>query len=309
MPDGLSSAHRNLPGRALLYMAAGVAAFALLDAGAKWLTVAFGVAQIIFLGRLFTLALVLAVALRAGGLRQFRTRRVWRHVARTVTSVLTMATFFWALSLMPLANVVALTFAAPLIMTVLSVPMLGEKVEPRRWAAIGVGFIGVLIMLQPTGDGFDWAALIPLVCALFYALSVIVSRQLTATESINNLLLWVSGGAIVFTAPFMPLEWKTPDLFELSIFAFTGLASAVGQFLMLRAFRYGEVSLLAPIEYTGLIWAAVLGYLLWDEIPGWPIWLGAPIVAGCSLYIARRETRRARQRLALGAAVSGEGAP
>lgn len=308
MPDGLSSAHRNLPGRALLYMAAGVAAFALLDAGAKWLTAAYGVAQIIFLGRLFTLVLVLAVALPAGGLRQFRTRRLWRHIARTVASVLTMATFFWALSLMPLANVVALTFAAPLIMTVLSVVMLGENVEPRRWVAIGVGFLGVLIMLRPAGD-FDWAALIPLACALFYALSIIVSRQLTATESINNLLLWVSGGAILFTAPFMPLEWKTPDLFELGIFAFTGLASGVGQFLMLRAFRYGEVSLLAPLEYTALIWAAVLGYLIWDEVPGWPIWLGAPIVAGCSLYIARHETRRARQRLALGAGIPGEGAP
>lgn len=310
MPDGSEPAlHRNLPGRALLYMAAGVAAFSLLDAGVKWLTAAFGVAQIIFLGRFFTLALVLAVALPRGGLRQFRTKRPWQHFARVVTSVLTMATFFWALALMPLASVVALAFAAPLIMTVLSVFVLRESVGPRRWVAVALGFVGVLIMLQPTGTGFDWAALIPLASAMFYALSIIVSRQLTATEGINGLMLWVSAGAVLFTLPFMPFEWTTPHPAELAIFALTGLASGLGQFLMLRAFRYGEVSLLAPIEYTALIWAAVLGYLLWSEVPGWPIWLGAPIVAGSSLYVCRRETLRLRRQLTVRASVPGEGAP
>ena len=310
MADGSDSArHRNLPGRALLYMAAGVAAFALLDAGAKWLTEMYGVAQIIFLGRIFTLVLVLAVALPRVGFGIFHTRRPWRHLARAVTSVLTMATFFWALSLMPLANVVALTFAAPLIMTVLSVIVLREDVGPRRWGAIAVGFVGVLIMLRPTGDGFDWAALIPLASALFYAISIIVSRQLTATESTDNLMLWVSLAAIISSAPFMPAEWKTPNAWELAIFAFTGIASGAGQFLMLRAFRYGEVSMLAPVEYTSLIWAAALGFVIWNEIPGWPIWLGAPIVAGASFYIARRETRRAQQQLALQAGMPGEGAP
>lgn len=310
MADGSDSArHRNLPGRALLYMAAGVAAFALLDAGAKWLTQMFGVAQIIFLGRFFTLILVLAIALPRVGFGIFHTRRPWRHLARAVTSVLTMATFFWALSLMPLANVVALTFAAPLIMTVLSVLVLREDVGPRRWGAIAVGFVGVLIMLRPTGDGFDWSALIPLASALFYAVSIIVSRQLTATESTDNLMLWVSLAAIVSSAPFMPAEWKTPAPLELAVFVFTGVASGTGQFLMLRAFRYGEVSMLAPVEYTSLIWAAGLGFLLWRDVPGWPIWVGAAIVAGASIYIARRETRRVQQQLTLQAGIPGEGAP
>ncbi len=310
MADGSKGElHRNLPGRALIYMGIGVASFALLDAAAKWLTTDYGVAQIIFLGRIFTLAMVLAIALPTGGIRQFRIRRPWRQLARVCTAVLTMATFFWALSLMPLANVVALTFAAPLIMTVLSVFMLGETVGPRRWAAVIIGFIGVLIILRPTGAGFAWTAFIPLAAALFYAISIIVSRQLTATESINNLMFWLSAGAIVGTAPFMPGEWKTPDLPDLAIFAFTGIASGAGQFLMLRAFRYGEISMLAPLEYTSLIWAAALGFLIWGDIPGWPIWIGAAILIGSSLYIARHETRRARQRLTVQASMPGEGAP
>ncbi len=311
MADGSTTElHRNLPGRALVYMALGVASFSLLDAGAKWLTQSYSVAQIIFLGRIFTLALVLGVALsRGGGLRQFRTARPGRHLARAVTSVLTMATFFWALSLMPLANVVALSFAAPLIMTVLSVLVLRESVGSRRWAAVVVGFVGVLVILRPTGEGFDWTSLIPLACALFYAISIIVSRQLTATESTENLMLWVSVAAIVSTAPFMPGEWITPDPFALAIFAFTGLASGAGQFFMVRAFRYGEVSMLAPIEYSALIWAAALGFIIWSDVPGWPIWVGALILIGSSFYIARRETRGTRQRLAVQAGMAGEGAP
>lgn len=310
MADGSNGElHRNLPGRALIYMGVGVASFALLDAAAKWLTADYGVAQIIFLGRIFTLAMVLAIALPNGGVRQLRIRRPWRQLARICTAVLTMATFFWALSLMPLANVVALTFAAPLIMTVLSVFMLGETVGPRRWAAVVIGFVGVLIILRPAGAGFAWTACIPLAAALFYAISIIVSRQLTATESINNLMFWLSLGAVVGTAPFMPGEWKTPDLPDLAIFAFTGIASGAGQFLMLRAFRYGEISMLAPLEYTSLIWAAALGFLIWGDIPGWPIWVGAAILVCSSLYIARHETRRARQRLTIQASMPGEGAP
>jgi drug/metabolite transporter (DMT)-like permease len=309
MADGSKGElHRNLPGRALVYMGVGVACFALLDAAAKWLTADYGVAQIIFLGRIFTLAMVLAIALPRGGIRQFRLRRPWRQLARVTTAVLTMATFFWALSLMPLANVVALTFAAPLIMTVLSVFILREDVGPRRWAAVLIGFIGVLIILRPTGAGFAWTAFIPLASALFYAISIIVSRQLTATESINNLMFWLSLGAIVGTAPFMPAEWRTPDPADLAIFAFTGIASGAGQFLMLRAFRYGEISMLAPLEYTSLIWAAGLGFLIWGEVPDWSIWVGAVILVGCSLYIARHETRR-RRRLTIEAGVPGEGAP
>ena len=300
---------RNLPGRALAYMVLSIASFSLLDAGAKWLTGDYSVAQIIFLGRLFTLGLIFAVVAPRGGFSQFRTARLGRHLARAGTSVLTMASFFWALSLMPLADVVALTFAAPLIMTVLSVVVLEESVGARRWIAIAVGIVGVLVMLQPTGAGFAWTALIPLACALFYSITIIVSRQLSGTESTETLMLWVSIAAVLATAPFMPAEWRTPPPFDLAIFAFTGIASGAGQFFMVRAFRYGEVSMLAPMEYTALIWASALGFAIWGDVPGWQILVGAAIVGGSSLYIARRETRLARLRLTLQAGVPGEGAP
>jgi len=300
--------HRNLPGRALLYMTAGVAAFAGLDAGAKWLTENYSVAQIIFLGRVFTLAIILAICLPRTPGRLWGARRPGLQLLRAVTAVLTMATFFWALALMPLADVIAIVFAAPLFMTVLGAVVLGEKVGPRRWGAVIVGFVGVLIMVRPGDTSFGWAVMLPLASALFYAVSNIVSRQLTATETTENLMLWITGTAIVCTAPLMPLQWTTPTPFDWGVFAFTGLASGAGQFLMLRAFRYGEISMLAPIEYTALIWAAALGFLIWSEVPSLSIWIGAPIVVGASLYIAHRETRAGRERLAQ-AAVPGEGAP
>lgn len=301
--------HRNLPGRALLYMVAGVAAFSGLDAGAKWLTDDYGVAQIIFLGRSFTLFMILGICLpQRNASALFSFRRPVLQLIRAVTGVLTMATFFWALALMPLADVIAIAFAAPLFMTVLGATVLGEKVGPRRWGALVVGFAGVLIMLRPGSEGFGWAVLLPLSSALFYAISNIVSRKLTATETTESLMIWITGMAIVCTAPFMPWQWATPAPFDWAVFIFTGLASGAGQFLMLRAFRYGEISMLAPIEYTALIWAAALGFLIWSEVPSWSIWIGAPIVAGASLYIAQRETRLGRKHLAE-AAVPGEGAP
>jgi len=301
--------HRNLPGRALLYMVAGVAAFSWLDAGAKWLTYGYAVAQIIFVGRCFTFLTILAICLpqRNHG-RLFSFRRPVLQLVRAVTGVLTMATFFWALALMPLANVIAIAFAAPLFMTVLGATVLGEKVGPRRWGALMVGFAGVLIIARPGSEGFGWPVLLPLSSALFYAVSNILSRRLTATESTESLMIWITGTAILCTAPFMPFQWVTPGPLDLAVFLFTGLASGAGQFLMLRAFRYGEISMLAPIEYTALVWATTLGFFIWGEVPHWSIWIGAAIVAGASLYIAHSETGLGRRRIAE-TAVPGEGAP
>jgi drug/metabolite transporter (DMT)-like permease len=177
---------------------------------------------------------------------------------------------------------------------VLSVPMLGERVGPRRWAALSVGFVGVIVTLRPFGGGFNPVGLLALASAAFYAFMLITSRQLSATESSITILFYYSIGVIVVTGAAMPWQWITPTWSDAGLFLAGGIVGSFGQLFLSQAFRYGEVSLLAPLEYTALIWAILLGLVIWGDVPTWWMLLGAALVIASSLYIAHRETRLGR---------------
>lgn len=286
---------RSAPMRAVFYMVAAVSALAVLDAGVKWLTADYPVPQIAFLRYLVGLALALGLALRLGGLGTLRTRRLPGHLLRSALNLATMLTFYFALKLMPLADAIAIAFAAPLFMTILSVPLLRERVGPRRWSALVVGFAGVVIILRPSGAGLDPAALLALASALLYALTGISSRQLSTTEPSHTILFYYSVSVLIATGAMLPWQWVTPPLADLSIFLLVGVAGSFGQFFLNQAFRYGEISFLAPIEYTALLWAILFGFLLWGEVPSWSVLGGAALVVASSLYIVHRETALARR--------------
>jgi drug/metabolite transporter (DMT)-like permease len=286
---------RSAPMRAVFYMVAAVSALAVLDAGVKWLTSVYPVPQIAFLRYLVGLVLALGLAPRLGGLATLRTRRLSGHMLRSALNLATILTFYYALKLMPLADAIAIVFAAPLFMTVLSVPLLRERVGPRRWTALVVGFAGVLIILRPSGAGLDPAALMALASALFYALTMISSRQLSTTESSHAILFYYSAAGLLATGAVLPWQWITPTPGDLWVFLLVGVVGGFGQFFLNQAFRYGEVSLLAPIEYTALLWAILFGFLLWDELPSWPVLGGAALIIASSLYIIHRETALARR--------------
>ncbi|WP_119462292.1 DMT family transporter [Rhodospirillaceae bacterium SYSU D60014] len=288
---------RNLPVRAVLYMFAAVSALAVLDAAVKWLTTGYSVPQIAFLRYIVGLGLAIALALRLGGVRTLRTRRLPGHALRSVFNIATMLTFYYALALMPLADAVAIAFAAPLFMTALSVPMLRERVGPRRWTAVVIGFAGVLIILRPSGAGLDLAALLALTSALLYALTLISSRQLSTTEPSHTILFYYSVSVLLATGAVLPWQWTTPSLADVWIFLLAGVAGSFGQFFLAQAFRYGEVSLLAPIEYSALLWAILFGFVLWGEVPSWTVLGGAALVIASSLYIVHREAVTARRQL------------
>jgi len=290
-PTGL----RNAPGKAIIYMVAAVAVLSAMDAAAKWLTAHYSVWQIVFLTRAVTLGVAVVLALRAGGLFTLATRRPWLHFARSVIALAMVITFVFALRTLPLAEAIAIAFASPLFMTALSVPMLRERVGPRRWTAVLVGFGGVLVIVQPGESGVQWAAVLALASAALYALMLTIGRSMTATESSHTIVFYFALVSVAATGPLMPWTWVTPQPGHLVIFLFVGICSGIGGFLMTQAFRYGEVSLLAPLEYTALIWAALYGFLLWGHIPGWPVFVGAAIVVASSLYIAHREARIARR--------------
>lgn len=295
---------RHLPGRAVLYMAGAVALQTVLDAGVKWLTTDYTVPQIAFVRYLFTIAIAVLLAGRMGGLGTLKTKRPMAHALRALLHIATMLTFYFALMLLPLADAIAISFAAPLFMTALSILLLRERVGAARWTAVAIGLVGVVLIVQPSGSGVTPGAILALASAVFYALTFITARQLSATETSHTILFYCSVGVLVVmgliglfgqTGIAPAWKWAPLHLGDLWIFMLVGMAGSFAQFFFSQAFRYGEVSMLAPIEYTALLWGVAYGLLLWNDVPSWTVLAGAVIVAGASLYVVRQETRLARR--------------
>ena len=292
---GTANKLHNAPLRGLLYMLAGVFCMSCMDAAGKWLTGGYPLSQIIFLGRLPTPLIALGVAFANGGIGTIRTRMWRQHLLRGLASGATMVSFFLSLSMLPLADTVAITFVSPLFMSALSVPLLGERVGPRRWAAIGVGFLGVLVILQPSGTGFGLGAILALISAATYALFNNLSRRMSSTEPSHTQLFWVAIMLILGSGLVAPFQWVTPKATDIPIFFVFSIVGTVGQYCLIQALRYAEVSLVASMEYSALIWATLFGFLFWDQLPTPTVLAGAAIIAASSLYIVQREARLARR--------------
>jgi drug/metabolite transporter (DMT)-like permease len=284
----------------IVLMLAGIAGFAVMDAIVKWLTADYSVAQVVALRSWFGLPLLCLFALYQGGLKTLRTQRPLVHVGRYLLVLALSFSFFWALSQMKLVDAIAITFAAPIFITALSVPLLKEPVGLHRWLAISVGFCGVLIMLRPGMGVFQWAALVVLGSAVVYALLMITTRAFKSTESTAALMLYPQLGMSLTGIVLAPYFWVTPSLVDLGLFALAGLFGSVGVMCLTHAFRLGPAAVISPFEYSALIWATLLGFLLWGELPDAITLVGAGIVISSGLYIIYRETvkiGRARPQL------------
>lgn len=285
------SVDRPLAGIAI--MLTGIASFAVMDALIKWLTADYPVPQVIALRSWFGLPFLFWLAMREGGLSALRTHRPLVHVGRFLLVLLLSLGFFWALSMMKLVDAIAIAFAAPIIITALSVPLLREAVGPRRWVAIVIGFCGVLIILRPGSGVFEWAALAALGSAVVYALLMITTRAFKSTESSASLMLYPQLGISLCGLLMVSFFWVTPTPADLGLFALAGFFGSIGVLCLTHAFRLAPAAAIAPFEYTALLWATLLGYLLWDELPDSITLLGATVVIGSGLYIIYREARRA----------------
>src|SRR5262245_18482359 len=285
----ISDTPRNVPTKGILYMLAASATLTIMDAGIKWLTRDYPVPQIGFMRYAVGLLIAMALAARLGGIGTLRTKRLGGHALRSLFNLATMLTFYYALDALPLTDSIAIGYAAPLFMTALSVPLLGERVGWRRWSAVGVGFLGVLIAAQPSGAGISTGALWALAAALFYALTLVTSRQLSTTESSHTILFYYSVFVVVALGAVMTWVWVTPRWQDLWLILFTGIAGSFGQFFLNQAFRYGEVSLLAPLDYSGLVWAGLLGFIVWADVPTPAVLTGSAIIISAGVYIVRRE--------------------
>ena len=244
-----------------------------------------------FFRGLFGLPLTGLVIARSGGIKRLRTRRPLGHFARSLIGTFTVACFFYAYGHMALANAVAISFAAPLFSTLLSIAVLGERVGLHRWSAVVIGFGGVLIMLRPGFGMFAPAAFVALAGTASYACATIVIRQLGRTEAASTIVFYYMVTTVAVSALFLPFDWRPPDLTGWLLLGCVGLTGSIAQIAVTRALGIGPVARVAPFDYTALVWAILFGYLIWGDLPDRQTLLGAGIVVTSGLYILYRETR------------------
>ena len=280
------------PALGILLMLTGIAGFAVMDAIVKWMTSDYPVLQIAALRSWFGLPLLCLFALHGGGLKQLRTQKPLAHFGRYLLVLGLTMTFFWALSQMKLVDAIAITFAAPIFITAMSVPLLRETVGLHRWMAVAVGFIGVLIILRPGAGVFQWAALVVLGSVVFYALLMITTRALTRSENSAALMLYPQLGMAITGLVSVPFFWVPPSLVDLGLFAIAGCFGSIGVMCVTHAFRLAPAATVSPFEYSALLWATLLGYFVWGELPDRFTLIGAAVVIGSGLYIVYRETIR-----------------
>ncbi len=294
-----SAATRASRRRAILFILGAAVLFALAASCVKALDGAVPLAQLVLFRSLFALPVLLPLLSQAGGWPALRTQYPMGHVWRTIFGLIGMGGAFYGYATMPLATVTALGFTMPLFLTLLAVPLLGERVGWRRGSAVVAGFLGVLLMVRPTGAGA--AELVPslivLVASLAWALSMITIRRMgEAGESGVSIVLWFAiGSSILAFLASLPV-WVWPSAWQWLLLLGIGIISALAQLLMTEAYRSGEPTLVAPFEYSGIIWTTLLGAVIWAEAPdGWD-GLGIAVLVASGLYIWWREVQLGLKR-------------
>jgi len=277
-------------GRAIAWLLIGVTGGLGLDLCAKELLQTYSLQEFVLMRSIIGVIIFLSLAPRLfGGFRMLETRRWKWHVLRSALAAGAMFGFFYGLARMPLVNALTLGFTAPLMVTALSMPFLGEHVGWRRWMAVIVGFAGTLIMLRPGSGDFTFASVAILIAAFCYACQAITARYLT-TESMLSLSVYVMAGPMIIAIGTMSGDvWLTPDKKGWLLFIGAGICSVIAWVGFIRGYRGSSPALLAPFEYTALIGGALAGYLIWGEVPDrWVVAGGATIMAS-GLYVVYRE--------------------
>jgi drug/metabolite transporter (DMT)-like permease len=288
-----SSAQTTLAGIGL--MLAGVFVFSLNDAIGKWLVGSYSVGEILLCRSAIGLALLLPFIQRAG-LRAFTAApRPGLQMLRIVLGVAEVALFFWAVRYLPLADALTFYLAGPIYVTALSVPLLGERVGWRRWSAVLVGFAGVIVALRPSAESLAPPAMIALAGSVIFALLMIATRALRATS--NTVL--VAGqiiGTMVFGLAAAPFGWVMPSVADAGLLVLFGVNAIVALACVNRSLTLAPASVVVPYQYTMIVWGALLGYLVFGDVPRPNVLAGAAVIVAAGLYIFVREQARSGPR-------------
>ena len=280
-------------GRGILLTCLAAGTFSLMSALVKEALLVYSLILVMTFRTGVGLVPVLLVVGRTAGYGSLRTKRIGAHLFRGLCGLVAMAGGFMSYQLMPLADATAVGFTAPLFITALSAPLLGEKVGPFRWAAVVIGFLGVLIMVRPGDVNFGWGAALATIGSLAYAFAVVTMRQLTRTDPSTSVAFYNQMTSFVICLALLPWFWATPTWSDLLLLIGIGMGGGFAQIWMTQGIKMAPVAVTAPFNYTQLVWAMGFGYLLFGEIPNLQTLAGALVVCGCGLFILYREGRAA----------------
>jgi len=280
--------------RGIAVMICGTALLIGNDAASKYLTETFPVGQVICLRQAAALLAMVPYIVWVSGGASLRVHAWGRQIARGTMLAVSSGLMVTGLSLLPLATVTAITFVGPIFVALLSASMLGERVSAARWFAIAVGFAGVLIAVRPTSAAFEWALLIPLATAFASSVRDIMSRQLSRTDSSISILFVSTGIVMLAGLMTLPFGWEPVSWSAAGWFLVAGTLHAAANFLMIEAFRLGQAAMIAPFRYTSLLWALLIGFAVWGDIPDPWIMAGAAVIVAGGVLMLRSETSTSR---------------
>jgi drug/metabolite transporter (DMT)-like permease len=279
--------------RGIALVSTAVVFFVTMNTMVRWLRLdGVSVAEIVW-ARYFFHVLMIVVVFPRRVATLLAAERKGMQMLRSILVFLATVCMFTAMGLMPVADAVSIGFMAPLLAVALSVLILREKVGPRRWAAVLVGFLGMLIVIRPGAGVLQWAVLFPIGMAFFYALYQVITRMIRGSADPLNALFYTALVGAVVASLALPFFWRLPTLTEAALLISTGFLGGLGHWLIIMAYERAEVSAVAPFAYTELIWASVFGYAVFGEFPDAYTFLGAGVIAAAGLYVLYRE-RRAR---------------
>lgn len=264
--------------------------FAVNDVMGKWLVGTYSVGMVLLVRSAVALVVMSPLLYRAGPANLFKLERPGIQFARAVLSTAELILFYVAVTALPLADVMTFYLAAPIWVAALSPFLLGERVGWRRWSAIGVGFVGVVVALAPSGSSLSPAAFIAIVGSLAFALMIVLSRKLRATSD-TALVFWQTAGALIAGIVIAPFSWVTPDLTDTALLGLLGVVAMVAHMLINRALKLAPAAVVAPIQYTLLVWALLFGYFVFGDVPGPGMILGAVIIVAAGLFIFERQKK------------------
>jgi len=264
-----------------------------MDASVKWLGDSYPTTQIMFFRCAVALLPILVIIQLRGGIAVLRTANRDLHLLRSLLGIGAMGFAFYAFSLMPLAEAVAVMHTAPLFMTALSVLILREAVGPRRWSAVGAGFAGMLLVVKPGSDMLASGSLFMLVAALLIACTTIIVRHLGRIDDPVCITFYFTVvGVAASLLGMLAQPWQAPPPADLVLFCGVGLLGGLAQYFMTVGYRHLAVAILAPLRYLTIVFGGTIGYLLWAEIPDTASLLGIAIIVASGLYTLHRETLR-----------------
>lgn len=289
---------RDRPLRGIALMIAALAFFSCSDAASKLMTATLPAVEVAWLRFCVFTLLMLGVAAFAGGREALRSRRPELQALRALGVMGSSVLFIMGLAFLPMAEATAISFVSPLMVTALSIPILGEVVGWRRWSAVAVGLLGVLIVVRPGTGAFDTAAIFPVLSAASWAVALVVTRKMSGADGPLVALTYAAIVGLLVTSAIAPFEWVNPGWREIGLALVTGGASTIAQWLVVLAFQQARASVLATFSYSQLVWSGLLGFLVFGSVPdGWTL-VGAAVIIASGLYTAHRE-RTARVSAAL----------